>query len=96
LNLPPIEESKSKIDLSHEERVFYDALFSYSQSRVEILVARVEKSLRERKRRVFKDEPITNINGAVASVLALIMRLRQAACSPVLVVRSMKRLQKVS
>jgi len=82
-------EIKVELNFSNLEQEFYDALKEYSQTRMKILVHRINKL----NRQVFND-----ISGSMrkilhSNVMVYILRLKQACNSPLLILQCMERLK---
>lgn len=91
LNLPPKTEKEVKLELGTLERRFYAALFRYTKDRVESLIKRMEMMVTKKKKDTgYRDDRKAVIRG---TVLRMILRLRYAATSPDLAMRSLHRLQ---
>lgn len=86
LQLPPIHEHNQSIELSQTERDFYNVLFEYSRVRVLRLMRRIDRWSMQRIPGDMRPR------WARAHIMTMIMRMRQACCSPMMVINSMKRL----
>lgn len=95
LDLPKMTDFRDELNLSELETEFYFALFDYCQERVKKLLKfmdkmKLEKGLHPTGK---KGDRRTTL---YSSMLTLVLRLRQACFSPLLVIRSMKRLQSIA
>lgn len=95
LELPLMHHIDVFIDFSDIERDFYDSLYLYAQSKVKVLLGIIEKMKRIRTGLQINDDSddIMNSHRTSSTILTLILRLRQACVSPLLVINSMIRLQ---
>lgn len=84
LGLPPKKVILKKIRLSESEREFYDALHTYSITRLKSLIEKYKRS-HENKSKI--QSLLFN------NILVFILRLRQASTNPFLVIKHMKRIK---
>lgn len=90
LELPKMTEEYKFLEFSPLEQEFYDTLLDYSHDRIRQMIAKI-RELKRSRMRVNSDINRTMYN----NVLLHILRLRQACCSPELVIDSMKRLNSI-
>lgn len=99
-NMTDISYRDVYLDFSPQEKEFYEALFEYSKQRVEKFVQLIE-TIKEQnpnynKKSLRYKERTRRLQEAKACIFSLLLRLRQACCSPNIVLRSMKRLKDIA
>jgi len=87
LNLPPLNINIVRLQHPPEELRFYRKFFAYTSRRVERMMERV-RALQQEPRADAEDHRIQHLT---CSVNTLILRLRQACCSPQLVFHTITR-----